>query len=168
MTWRPISEAPTDGTHFLAHCVGGETDFVIEAWWDGSAFATPLEELGAASAVFLIHYMPLPALPKELGLTSPEEAGQQPSAKLLQAIEPMKGKLSEAIQRIVTSNRERFRAHIGPKAIELLGNDDLVTKVAEEIYPMLPLMVRLAVKQDGFSAFLLKHRGTLIAALEKA
>jgi hypothetical protein len=80
-------------------------------------------------------------------------------------IDAVKLKVLEAVQKVTASHREKFREHVGPKALELLKDDNLVTRIAEEVYPLLPLPVRLLVKQDAFIELLLKHRAPLMNAL---
>ena len=88
--------------------------------------------------------------------------------KWFAVLEPLKGNISAAIDKVVTTHRELFRDYVGPKAVTLLRDDDLVTRAAENIYPVLPFAIRIVVKEDVFTAFLSKHRGPLIAALQKA
>jgi hypothetical protein len=112
-------------------------------------------------------YAPRPAS-AEIHTEAAEPPPLTGSDRWLSVMEPLKAKVLEAVDKAVATNREKFREHIGPRAVALLGDDDLVTKVAEQIYPVLPFALRMVVKEDAFAAFLLKHREPLIAALAKA
>jgi hypothetical protein len=164
--WQPISAAPQDGTHFLVQAISANAEFVIEAWWERDAYVTALDTFGQKHGVVLAQWTPLPPfrsasaeLPPAIASTTQKWSG---------ALEPLREKLATAVEKVVTSNRELFRDYVGPKAIALLGDDDLVTKVAEQIYPGLPFAVRIIIKEDAFAAFLLRHREPLIAALQRA
>lgn len=79
-----------------------------------------------------------------------------------------KEKIVAALDGVVAANRERFRTYVGQKAVELLSNDDTMTELAGQVYPLLPLAVRLLVKQDAFAAFLLGNRERVVAVFERA
>jgi hypothetical protein len=44
-------------------------------------------------------------------------------------------------------------------------NDDTIAALARKMYPWLPTMVRLAVKEEKFISFTLEHKGPLLAKL---
>lgn len=80
-------------------------------------------------------------------------------------LEPVRLKIVAGIERIVSTHRDLFSTYVGPRAVALLSDDDMVTKVGEEMYPLLPLPMRLIVKQDAFVSFLLGNRGRLVSIL---
>jgi hypothetical protein len=164
--WQPIETAPRDGTRFLAHAVSTNAELVIEAWREGDGYATPLDTLSPGNAFFLAQWMPLKSPPAFMPTLPALTASADD--KWFAVLEPLKGNISAAIDKVVTTHRELFRDYVGPKAVTLLRDDDLVTRAAENIYPVLPFAIRIVVKEDVFTAFLLKHRGPLIAALQKA
>lgn len=80
----------------------------------------------------------------------------------------MRDKLMEPMQAIV----ERKRAELMPLlqggaggAQAALRNDECVRKVAQFCYPLLPGLVRLAVKEPTFVDFVLNNREKLLARL---
>ena len=163
--WKPIETAPPDGAHFLGRAVSGTTEFVVEAWREGDSYKTALDIIGVTHAVFLTQWAPLvwpSAVPEP-----PDAAVPSPRDRWSGALDPLKDKISAGVERVVASNRELFREHVGPKAVALLEDDDLVAKVSEHIYPALPFALRIVVKEDAFTAFLLRHRELLITALQR-
>lgn len=77
-------------------------------------------------------------------------------------------KLTGALDAAVAKNRELFGTYVGPKALELLNDDALVTTVAAQLYPLLPMPVRFLVKEEAFGSFLLSHRRHLVTILDPA
>lgn len=66
MQWRPISEAPKDGTIILVHRFGCATPF-LAAWLDGAAIAQPgwhHVDINKRFHTDPTHYLPLPAPPE--------------------------------------------------------------------------------------------------------
>lgn len=51
------------------------------------------------------------------------------------------------------------------QALAAAQNDETFEMLARKIYPWLPMMVRLAIKEDKFVAFTLQHKGPLLAKL---
>ncbi|AMR34007.1 hypothetical protein A0256_22430 [Mucilaginibacter sp. PAMC 26640] len=51
------------------------------------------------------------------------------------------------------------------KALAAAQDDDTFETLARKVYPWLPMMVRLAIKEDKFVAFTLQHKGPLLAKL---
>jgi hypothetical protein len=51
------------------------------------------------------------------------------------------------------------------QALAVAQDDSTFEVLARKIYPWLPMMVRLAVKEDKFVAFTLEHKGPLLAKL---
>ncbi len=53
------------------------------------------------------------------------------------------------------------------QALTAAQNDDTFEMLARKIYPWLPMVVRLAIKEDKFIAFTLEHKGPLLAKLSE-
>jgi hypothetical protein len=51
------------------------------------------------------------------------------------------------------------------KALAAAQNDETIEMLARNVYPWLPMVVRLAIKEDKFVAFTLEHKGPLLAKL---
>lgn len=51
------------------------------------------------------------------------------------------------------------------KALAAAQDDSTIESLARQIYPWLPMMVRLAIKEDKFVAFTQEHKGPLLAKL---
>jgi len=51
------------------------------------------------------------------------------------------------------------------KALVAAQDDSTFEVLARKIYPWLPMVVRLAIKEDKFVAFTLEHKGPLLAKL---
>ena len=51
------------------------------------------------------------------------------------------------------------------KALAAAQHDETIEVLARNVYPWLPMVVRLAVKEDKFVAFTLEHKGPLLAKL---
>lgn len=51
------------------------------------------------------------------------------------------------------------------KALAAAHNDETIEMLARKVYPWLPMMVRIAIKEDKFVAFTLEHKGPLLAKL---
>lgn len=166
LAWQPIDAAPQDGTHFLAQAISAKAEFVIEAWRQGDAYRTALDTIGVTHSVVLTQWAPLV---RPAAVPAPVQAASASvNDRWSGALDPLKEKISAAVENVVTSNRNLLREHVGTKAIALLRDDDLVVKVAEHMYPALPFALRIVVKEDAFTAFLLKHRELLTAALQRA
>lgn len=80
-------------------------------------------------------------------------------------IDSAKARISDACEKIVTANLGLFKEHVGPRALELINDDAMVGEIAERVYPLLPLPVRMLVKVEAFTSLLLAHREPLIRAL---
>lgn len=78
-------------------------------------------------------------------------------------------KLSGALTPIIDKHKDRILALLGGKSTDiscaLLRNDSAVRTVATYCYALLPGLVRLAVKEDTFIAFVMTHRQTLLVKL---
>jgi hypothetical protein len=51
------------------------------------------------------------------------------------------------------------------KALAAAQDDETIETLARKIYPFLPMMLRLAIKEDKFIAFILEHKGPLLTKL---
>lgn len=51
------------------------------------------------------------------------------------------------------------------QALAAAQNDETFEMLARKLYPWLPMVVRLAIKEDKFVAFTLEHKGPLLAKL---
>jgi hypothetical protein len=51
------------------------------------------------------------------------------------------------------------------KALAAAQDDATFETLARKVYPWLPMMVRLAIKEDTFVSFALEHKGPLLAKL---
>lgn len=51
------------------------------------------------------------------------------------------------------------------KALAAAQDDATFETLARKVYPWLPMVVRLAIKEDKFVAFTLEHKGPLLAKI---
>jgi hypothetical protein len=51
------------------------------------------------------------------------------------------------------------------KALAAAQDDATFETLARKVYPWLPMVVRLAIKEDKFVAFTLQHKGPLLAKI---
>ena len=51
------------------------------------------------------------------------------------------------------------------KALAAAQDDSTFETLARKVYPWLPMLVRLAIKEDKFVAFTLQHKGPLLAKI---
>ena len=51
------------------------------------------------------------------------------------------------------------------KALAAAQDDATIETLARKVYPWLPMVVRLAIKEDKFVSFTLEHKGPLLAKL---
>jgi len=51
------------------------------------------------------------------------------------------------------------------KALAAAQNDETIEMLARKVYPWLPMVLRLAIKEDKFVSFTLEHKGPLLAKL---
>ena len=76
----------------------------------------------------------------------------------------LKSKIMGAIEPVITEHWPK----IEPYADQALAaaQDDATTEVlARKIYPWLPMLVRLAIKEDKFVSFTLEHKGPFLAKI---
>lgn len=77
--------------------------------------------------------------------------------------------LMDTLMRLMASRREDIlnAVHGKPGAVSVaaLQNDEAVATLARYSYALLPGVVRLAVKEDTFSRFVLANRDKLLAQL---
>ncbi|CAM4426854.1 hypothetical protein SAMN06265348_12117 [Pedobacter westerhofensis] len=51
------------------------------------------------------------------------------------------------------------------KALAAAQDDDTIEALGRKIYPFLPMVLRLAIKEDKFITFILEHKGPLLTKL---
>jgi hypothetical protein len=78
--------------------------------------------------------------------------------KLMAPVSAILAKHGSAIQPLLQGNA-------GNITHAALNNDDNVRKVATFCYPLLPGLVRLAVKEPAFVSFVMNHRERVLARL---
>lgn len=78
-------------------------------------------------------------------------------------------KLSAALTPLIDKHKDSILPLLSGKSTDvscaLLRNDSAVRTVATYCYALLPGLVRLAVKEDAFIAFVMSHRQTLLGKL---
>jgi hypothetical protein len=78
---------------------------------------------------------------------------------------------SEISNKIMTALEPVIKEHwpkIEPyadKALAAAQDDDTIEALARKIYPFLPMVLRLAIKEDKFITFILEHKGPLLTKL---
>jgi hypothetical protein len=87
-----------------------------------------------------------------------------------EAIEPsgLSDKLAAPLNAIVSRHRASLMPMLGgsgPAARAALANDEAVRKVAVFCYPLLPGLVRLAIKEHTFVNFVMNNREKLLVRL---
>ena len=77
--------------------------------------------------------------------------------------------LMTPVTRLITSRREEILTAVhgkpGAVSVAALQNDEAVATLARYCYALLPGVVRLAVREDAFRAFVLQHRDKLVTLL---
>ena len=58
------------------------------------------------------------------------------------------------------------RERVGPAAVSVIRDDEKVTEIARTIYPVLPLALRLFVRESEFVNFCLANRDRLLLSHE--
>lgn len=74
-------------------------------------------------------------------------------------------KLMAPVSKIVTQHSESLLPLLGNGGVAALHNDENVCKVARFCYPLLPGLVRLAVKEPAFVSFVLNNREKVLDRL---
>lgn len=83
----------------------------------------------------------------------------------------LKDKIQTALDGVVEENWPKIVTFldqkIGSKAMDAIYDDDFITKLAGFLYPWLPGLLRLVLKEEAFVAFMLEHRATAMDPLIK-
>jgi hypothetical protein len=74
------------------------------------------------------------------------------------------GKIMGALEPVIKEHWPTIEPY-ADKALAAAENDETVEALAHKIYPWLPMMVRLAIKEEKFVSFTLEHKGPLLAKL---
>ncbi len=76
----------------------------------------------------------------------------------------LSGKVMNALGPAIKEHWPKIEPY-ADKALAAAQNDETIEMLARKVYPFLPMVVRLAVKEDKFVAFTLEHKGPLLAKL---
>jgi len=73
-------------------------------------------------------------------------------------------KIMGSLEPVLTEHWPKI-APYADKALAAAQDDETFEALARKIYPWLPMMVRLAIKEDKFVSFTLAHKAPLLAKL---
>ena len=73
-------------------------------------------------------------------------------------------KIMGALGPMIAENWPKIEPY-ADKALAAAEDDATVETLARKIYPWLPMMLRMALKEDTFVSFSLQHKGPLLAKL---
>ena len=76
----------------------------------------------------------------------------------------MTGKIMGALGPVLAEHWPKIEPY-ADQALAAAQDDATFETLARKIYPWLPMMVRLAIKEDKFVSFTLQHKGPLLAKL---
>jgi hypothetical protein len=74
------------------------------------------------------------------------------------------GKIMGALGPVISEHWTKIEPY-ADQALAAAKNDETIEALARKMYPWLPMMVRLAVKEEKFVSFTLEHKGPLLAKL---
>ena len=74
------------------------------------------------------------------------------------------GKILNALGPVIAEHWPKIEPY-ADKALAAAQHDETIEMLARNVYPWLPMVVRLAIKEDKFVAFTLEHKGPLLAKL---
>ena len=74
------------------------------------------------------------------------------------------GKILNALGPTIAEHWPKIEPY-ADKALAAAQNDETIETLARNVYPWLPMVVRLAVKEDKFVAFTLENKGPVLAKL---
>lgn len=74
------------------------------------------------------------------------------------------GKIMNALGPVIAEHWPKIEPY-ADQALAAAQNDETIEALARKIYPWLPMMVRLAIKEEKFVSFTLEHKGPLLAKL---
>jgi len=78
----------------------------------------------------------------------------------------LNNKIMNAIGPVMAENWPKIEPYAN-QALAAAQDDATFEVLARKIYPWLPMLVRLAIKEDKFVAFTLEHKGPILAKLEE-
>jgi hypothetical protein len=73
-------------------------------------------------------------------------------------------KIMNALGPVIAENWPKIEPY-AYKALATAEDDTTFETMACKVYPWLPMVVRLAIKEDKFVAFALEHKGPLLAKI---
>ena len=76
------------------------------------------------------------------------------------------GKIMGALEPVLAEHWPKIEPY-ADQALAAAQDDATFETLARKIYPWLPMMVRLAIKEDKFVAFTLQHKGPLLTKLSE-
>jgi hypothetical protein len=74
------------------------------------------------------------------------------------------GKIMGALEPVIKEHWPTIEPY-ADQALAAAENDETVEALARKMYPWLPMMVRLAIKEEKFISFTMEHKGPLLAKL---
>ncbi len=78
----------------------------------------------------------------------------------------LKSKVINALEPVIADNWPKIEPY-ADKALAAAQNDTVIENLAKQIYPWLPMVVRLAIKEEKFIAFTLEHKGPLLEKISE-
>jgi len=76
----------------------------------------------------------------------------------------LNGKIMNSLGPVIAEHWPKIEPY-ADKALAAAQDDSTFEMLARKIYPWLPMLVRLAIKEDKFVSFTLEHKGPLLAKL---
>jgi hypothetical protein len=76
----------------------------------------------------------------------------------------LSSKIMNALEPVIVEHWPKIEPYAN-RALEAAQDDSNFEAMARKMYPWLPMVVRLAIKEDKFVAFTLEHKGPLLAKL---
>lgn len=73
-------------------------------------------------------------------------------------------KIMNALGPVIAENWPKIEPY-ADKALAAAEDNTTFETMARKVYPWLPMVVRLAIKEDKFVAFALEHKGPLLAKI---
>lgn len=77
-------------------------------------------------------------------------------------------KAQEILTQYIPKIRAVFTDKIGPAVLANVKDDETIAELSKLVYGLLPVMLRLAVKEERFVRFCLANRDTLVGVAESA
>lgn len=76
----------------------------------------------------------------------------------------LSGKIMGALEPVIAEHWPKIEPY-ADQALAAAQDDSNIETLAKKIYPWLPMMVRLAVKEDTFVTFTLTHKAPLLSKI---